>query len=163
MARIFISHSASDHEAASALCAALESRGLQCWVAPRDIPAGEQYATAIMQAIQSTDAMVVMFSEHSNTSQHVHREVERAVNYRKRIYPVAIDGSPSTGALDYLLATLQWDRCLAVCSTGNDRKCRGTTGQGAAGGARTGNTCTSDTATGPAASRTDSGSSGAPG
>ena len=108
MARVFISHSANDHEAASRLCVALEAHGLRCWVAPRDIPAGEQYATAIMQAIQTTDAMVVMFSEHSNASQHVHREVERAVNYRKKIYPVAIDASPSSGALDYLLATLQW-------------------------------------------------------
>ena len=106
--RLFISHSASDHEAASILCAALEARGMKCWIAPRDIPAGGDYAEAIIAAIEATDAMVVLFSERANASQHIRREVERALNYDKRICPVTIDNAKLAGALDYFLATLQW-------------------------------------------------------
>ena len=90
------------------LCAALETRGMRCWIAPRDIPAGGDYAEAIISAIETTDAMVVLFSERANGSQHIRREVERALNYNKRICPVTIDNAKLAGALDYFLATLQW-------------------------------------------------------
>lgn len=111
---LFISHSASDHEAASILCAALEARGMKCWIAPRDIPAGGDYAEAIIAAIEATDAMVVLFSERANGSQHIRREVERALNYNKRICPVTIDNAKLAGALDYFLATLQWTDATAA-------------------------------------------------
>ena len=90
------------------LCTALETRGMRCWIAPRDIPAGGDYAEAIISAIETTDAMVVLFSERANGSQHIRREVERALNYNKRICPVTIDNAKLAGALDYFLATLQW-------------------------------------------------------
>ncbi|MGI9415216.1 MAG: TIR domain-containing protein [Hyphomicrobiales bacterium] len=111
---LFISHSATDHEAAAMLCAALEARGLKCWIAPRDIPAGGDYAEAIISAIGASDAMVVLFSERANGSQHIRREVERALNYEKRICPVTIDNARLTGALDYFLATLQWTDASAA-------------------------------------------------
>ena len=81
---------------------------MKCWIAPRDIPAGGDYAEAIISAIEATDAMVVLFSERANGSQHIRREVERALNYNKRICPVTIDNAKLAGALDYFLATLQW-------------------------------------------------------
>ena len=48
---VFISHSTKDKAAADAVCAALEANGVRCWVAPRDIKPGENWATAILRGI----------------------------------------------------------------------------------------------------------------
>src|SRR5215472_7170060 len=37
---VFISHSSKDREIADAICAHLESAGIKCWIAPRDIEPG---------------------------------------------------------------------------------------------------------------------------
>jgi hypothetical protein len=37
---VFISHSSNDRATADAICAHLESAGIKCWIAPRDIEPG---------------------------------------------------------------------------------------------------------------------------
>lgn len=37
---VFISYASSDKPVADAVCAALEQRGIRCWIAPRDILPG---------------------------------------------------------------------------------------------------------------------------
>ena len=34
---VFISHSTSNRPVANAVCASLESAGIRCWIAPRDV------------------------------------------------------------------------------------------------------------------------------
>jgi len=41
---IFISYSSKDKAIAAALCAHLEKAQLKCWIAPRDIAPGKDYA-----------------------------------------------------------------------------------------------------------------------
>ena len=76
---VFISYSSHDKTTADAVCAALEARSARCWIAPRDIQPGAEWAEAIMDAIAAGKIMVVVFSDHANTSGQVLREVERAV------------------------------------------------------------------------------------
>ena len=45
---VFISHSARDKPYADAMCAKLESRGIRCWIAPRDIRPGMEWGAAIL-------------------------------------------------------------------------------------------------------------------
>lgn len=78
-AGIFISHASEDRAAAEALCHALESAGLFCWVAYRDIAPGAPYSGAIMDAIARCRAVVVLLSARTSDSPHVLREVERAL------------------------------------------------------------------------------------
>jgi hypothetical protein len=47
----FISYSSKDKPAADATCAVLESAGIRCWIAPRDIRPGTEYGAAIIDAI----------------------------------------------------------------------------------------------------------------
>ena len=49
----FISHSASDESTATWWCQALEREGLACWVAPRDIPAGADWAAEIIEGLNA--------------------------------------------------------------------------------------------------------------
>ena len=49
---VFISHSHADKPAADAACAALEAKGIRCWIAPRDINPGQDWAASIVEAIR---------------------------------------------------------------------------------------------------------------
>src|SRR5688572_25696121 len=48
---VFVSHSAKDKAKADAVCDALEKGGVRCWIAPRDILPGANWATSILKAI----------------------------------------------------------------------------------------------------------------
>ena len=77
---VFISYANEDKSIADAICVRLESRGIRCWIAPRDIPPGTAWAEAIIRAIGESRIMVLVYSAHSNCSQQVPRELERAVS-----------------------------------------------------------------------------------
>jgi hypothetical protein len=49
----FISYASQDKAVADAVCAALESAGVACWIAPRDVTPGAFYAESIVHAIDS--------------------------------------------------------------------------------------------------------------
>src|SRR5215213_10899214 len=55
---VFISHSAVDKAVARAACAVLESHGIRCWIAPRDVRPGMDWAESIIDAINDTKVMV---------------------------------------------------------------------------------------------------------
>ena len=92
---------------ADAACAALESAGIRCWIAPRDIPPGEDWSGAIIRAIDQSKVMVLIFSSNANVSTEIPREVRRAAN-RIRIVTVRIDRAEPAEALEYYLGTVQW-------------------------------------------------------
>ena len=62
MADVFISHSSKDKVIADKMCEALEEKGLKCWIAPRDITPGTEWAVAISDAIATIKVMVVIYS-----------------------------------------------------------------------------------------------------
>jgi adenylate cyclase len=107
-ARVFISHASHDAEVAQKVCSVLEAAGLACWMAPRDVKAGAQYADAIVRAINQAKTMVLMLSASAMDSSHVAREVERAASKRKQIIAFRIDGAPLSPELEYFLSNSQW-------------------------------------------------------
>ena len=116
--RVFISHSHKDSASASAIVTALEQRCVDCWIAPRNVPPGGSYAEAILTAIETASCFVLIYSEHSNVSSHVLREVERALKFGVNIVPVRFDDSTPSKSLDYLLATVHW---LAIPAESRER------------------------------------------
>jgi hypothetical protein len=64
---VFISHSSKDHKPAQAVCAALEGRGLRCWISSRDVGPREIYQEAIAGAIAGASAMVLLFTANAGT------------------------------------------------------------------------------------------------
>jgi hypothetical protein len=65
---VFISHSSDDVKVARAICAAIELRGVPCWIAGRDVGPGDNYGDAIVDAIERAQAMVLVFSSSANNS-----------------------------------------------------------------------------------------------
>jgi hypothetical protein len=105
---VFISYSAKDKGAAELICARLESAGIRCWMAPRDIRPGMSWGRAIIAAIDGARMMLLLFSQHANASPQVTREVERAVQKDLTIIPVRIENVQPAGDLEYFLGTPQW-------------------------------------------------------
>ena len=107
-ARVFISYASPDAEVAQKVCSALEAAGLPCWMAPRDVKAGAQYADAIVRAINQAKAVVLLLSGRAVASSHVAREVERAASKRKQIIPFRLDAAALNPELEYFLSNSQW-------------------------------------------------------
>src|SRR5213082_3091603 len=105
---VFISHSSNNRTIANAVCAALESIGIRCWIAPRDVLPGRSYSGEITRAIQQSRAFVLIFSEHSNNSEQVLREVQLAANSRLHIVQFRIDAVVPSDDLEYYLSGPHW-------------------------------------------------------
>ncbi len=106
--KIFISHSSKNSEIASQLCDFLESNGKKCFIAPRDIRVGMEYAEEIVNGIDNSETMVLILSRDSNESVHVLREVERAVSKKLPIIVYRIEEVELSKSLEYFLMTNQW-------------------------------------------------------
>ncbi|MDZ4673915.1 MAG: toll/interleukin-1 receptor domain-containing protein [Gemmatimonadota bacterium] len=119
---IFVSHSSSDAPVALAIVNALESSGIRCWVAPRDIEGGQIWAQAIMTAIENARALVVVFSSHANRSAHVLTEVDTAVRQGCIVVPFRIEAVDPEGALAYHLRTRHWLDALTPELEGHIRR-----------------------------------------
>lgn len=105
---VFISHSSVDKETADQVCEAIEERGVNCWIAPRNVPPGARYGEAILQALEDCSAMVLVVSEHSNASEQVMNEIERAVSKRKEVFPLKIDAVTPSPELEFFIARRHW-------------------------------------------------------
>lgn len=109
---VFISHAAADKVIADDMVVALEQGGVHCWVAPRDIRPGDTWGGSIVKAIESSTIMVVIFSESSNKSRQVLREVERAVQKDVVVLPFRLDEVEPTGDMEYFLSATHWLEAL---------------------------------------------------
>ncbi|OPY29615.1 MAG: TIR domain protein [Methanocella sp. PtaU1.Bin125] len=105
---VFISYSSEDKAIADAICAALESAKVRCWIAPRDILPGDTWQEAIVQAIGHSRVMVLVFSSHSNASTDVSRELTLAVRAGCVIVPFRIEAVQPNGVMRYYLADTHW-------------------------------------------------------
>ena len=84
-ATVFISYASQDAAVADSIVESLEQHGLRCWLAPRDVRPGAEYAEAIVRAINEAEAVVLVLSKSAIASDHVGREVERAASKHKPI------------------------------------------------------------------------------
>lgn len=100
---VFISHSSKDADVACQLCNYLEKNGIRCWIAPRDVTAGMLYSRAILQGIDDSHLMLLLFSKESNKSRHVESEIDRAFNKEKIIIPFRITDTVMSDVLSYYL------------------------------------------------------------
>lgn len=105
---VFLSYSSDDKTIANAVCAGLESHQIRCWIAPRDVGPGQDWAATIVDAIEQCEIFVVILSTGSNKSSQVLREVERAVNAGKIVIPFRIEDLVPSKSLGYFLSVSHW-------------------------------------------------------
>ena len=106
---VFISYSTRDKPTADATCAVLESKGIRCWIAPRDIRPGADWSEAIVDAIHASRVMVLVFSSHANDAQQqIKREVNGAINQGIPVIPLRIENVMPVKSLEFFLSTPHW-------------------------------------------------------
>jgi hypothetical protein len=57
---LFVSYASQDAAVANSIVEGLEREGVKCWMAPRDVKPGAQYADAIVRAINEAKAVVLV-------------------------------------------------------------------------------------------------------
>lgn len=106
--QIFISHSSKNAAAAAEICRLLEESGTKCFIAPRDIRTGREYAEEIVNGLDASAAVILLMSEAANHSPHVLREVERAVSKSIPILVYKLEEVALSKSMEYFLMTHQW-------------------------------------------------------
>lgn len=105
---IFISHSSTNAKLAEAICSKIEKNGHECFLAPRNIRLGHEYASEIVMGIDNSNAMLLILSKEAINSPHVLREIERAVSKSIPIIVYKIEEVELTKSMEYFLMTHQW-------------------------------------------------------
>ena len=103
---VFISYTSADSSTVHQMCKELEENGIKCWIAPRDVIAGEDYANLIEKAIIHSKIFLIVCSKSSMQSRWVTGELNIAFNEGKRIVPVSIDKAALEGSFRLMLNQL---------------------------------------------------------
>jgi formylglycine-generating enzyme required for sulfatase activity len=105
---VFISYSTRDKATADAVCAYLEARKIRCWIAPRDVPAGQIFADALIDAIDASGVFVLVLSDGSNSSRHVFSELAEAIDKGIPIIPLRVQDVKPSKAMGYYINQVHW-------------------------------------------------------
>ena len=100
---VFISYSFKNAKIADAICHHLESRAIRCWYAPRDVDPGSDWPTSIVNAITRAKVFILVFSEDSNASDDVEKELSLAIKNGCIVIPFRIDKAALSAKLSYFL------------------------------------------------------------
>jgi hypothetical protein len=109
--RLFISYSRIDTEPCNIIVDGLMAAGISCWIDREGIEAGLAWAKIIGSAINDSDVVLLLASEHSLKSDNVFNEIGLAIAKKKRIIPVLLDDLPPTYPLEYHIHSLNFLSC----------------------------------------------------
>ena len=109
---VFISYSSKDKLVADAVCATLEANKIRCWITPRDILPGQDWAESIEDAITKSKILILIFSSYSNDSKQIAREISLAFNSEVTVIPFRIEDIEPKGAMKYYLLNTHWQDAL---------------------------------------------------
>lgn len=92
--QVFISYSRKDMESVNAIRDILDRNGISYWIDKEGIFSGENYKEVIVDAIETSKAVIFVSSVNSNASINVIRELGYAVKQCRTIIPVMLDDTP---------------------------------------------------------------------
>lgn len=90
--KVFLSHSSSDTAEVEVLRAALEARGIACFLDVLDLKAGDALAAALKDQVQEARAFVVALSPAAVSSKWVRQEIEYSASLKGPISPRVVRG-----------------------------------------------------------------------
>jgi formylglycine-generating enzyme required for sulfatase activity len=112
--QVFISYSSTDRAVADAVCITLESAGIACWIAPRNILPGSDWTESIVHGVAGAQVLVLVYSARSNVSPEVQSEVRAARSKRIPILPLRIEDARLSPSMEYLVGAYHWLDAVSV-------------------------------------------------
>lgn len=104
---VFISYSSKNQQSADTVRMLLSNEKIHSWMAPYDIPVGHKYAHVINDAIEGCKCFVLLLTEDSQISEHVEKEVDRAVTYKKPVIAIQLGKVILNSGFKYYLGNSQ--------------------------------------------------------
>jgi TIR domain len=104
---IFLSYSRTDKALADQFMEAAKERGLTVWY-DQLISGGQDWRNSIVEALRSSKSLVILFSEASNDSRQLIKELAIADNFSKLVIPVLIEDTEPRGPYLYEMASRNW-------------------------------------------------------
>jgi hypothetical protein len=104
---IFLSYSRGDAQHADEWVGNLERFGYRVWIDRAGIRGGQQWNETIVRSIKEAQALVLLLSPNAARSDNVRREIDLAVEARKRIIPIELQVTTIPENLQYQLAGVQ--------------------------------------------------------
>ncbi|MBR6382653.1 MAG: toll/interleukin-1 receptor domain-containing protein [Lachnospiraceae bacterium] len=105
---VFLSYSSENKNVADAIVSEFEAHNIKCWYAPRDIMPGEEWVTAIANALENCKILVLVYTDESNSSRQVMNEVAMAFNAGKTIVPFRLTENKMSSEFEYYLTRVHW-------------------------------------------------------
>lgn len=103
----FVSHCSKDIKIVEQIVDVLKDCGIPYWKAPEMIPVGSNYAKEIPMAIKNCSIFLVIVSKASQGSVWIEKELDSAINARKKIIPVRIDDAPLSDIYTFYMNNIQ--------------------------------------------------------
>jgi hypothetical protein len=104
--KVFLSYARPERELAKELASHLNQAGYHVWNTEEEILPGDNFAEKIAQALEDSDAMVVLLSPEAVESTWVRAEIDYALgslNYAGRLVPVVVRPTPD---IPWILRTM---------------------------------------------------------
>jgi hypothetical protein len=120
--QVFISHSWKDSSLAKKLATVLEKSGFRVWDVSQNLLPGDNWAKSVAQALDESQAMVVLLTPESIHSPWVKNEIEHALGnstYAKRLIPVLVGAAESE--IPWILRKLDSIVALPDANANNDQ------------------------------------------
>jgi hypothetical protein len=132
--KIFISYAREDREKVESLYEQLKSAGFEPWMDIRSIRGGEEWKSAIQQAVEEADFILICLSKNSITKTGFFQtEIRVALSYRERegdilLIPVRLDEYPIPNSLsklqyvDLFQEGGEWNKLLRALQIGVEQR-----------------------------------------
>ena len=98
---VYVCYDEEDKQVAEDVYSALKNRKLQCWMKSQDVK--EDVVKEMMEAINNSYVMVLIYSARSKFSDYVNTEVDMAFSNKIPIMVFRTDDSKIDGALEFFL------------------------------------------------------------
>src|SRR3984957_14309966 len=105
---VFISHAHKDKRIADTISERLESARVKCWIAERDISAGEDWTEITRNAIGSSRVLLLVLSENANAAPHIGREIAHAFYTKRIIVPLRLTKTLPRSDFLFYLSNVRW-------------------------------------------------------
>jgi len=104
---IFLSYCRKDRLLAEQFVSTAAARGVNVWF-DEEIGGGQDWREKIVGALGAAKALVILFSEHSNDSRQLIKELAVADSMRKLVVPVLVSNCEPQGPYLYEMASRNW-------------------------------------------------------
>jgi hypothetical protein len=96
---IFVSYSRIDQDLVECVVKLLRSIGAMAFRDTDSIPAGVKWRPVLEEAIDQATVILVFWCTHSESSDEVRKEYQRAIDGQKSLIPILLDDTPLNTAL----------------------------------------------------------------